>query len=102
MLRGGRHGGQLLQAAKAAEALDAALMQEGALRHVLLIAAHHRAALCLYKVVCQSVVLKFQQTLLCGTIMLSSIWQHPAPYLAGTRHLYLLGLSQAAAFGDHT
>ena len=39
VLRGGRHSGQLLRAAEAAEALDAALMQEGTMQHVHMVAA---------------------------------------------------------------
>ncbi len=38
------HSGQLLRAAEAAEALDAALMQEGELQHALLFAALYTCA----------------------------------------------------------
>ena len=64
------HSGQLLRAAEAAEALDAALMQEGELQHALLFAAlyQHSTALLFAYVVCWSCRVEVQHTLLCSTV----------------------------------
>ncbi len=61
------HSGQLLRAAEAAEALDAALMQEGELQHALLFAALYTCAKS-SAVLCWSCRIEVQHTLLCSTV----------------------------------